>query len=444
MTQTPPFANRLRPRLQRALAMRVGLVAINLATAVTLARLLGPERYGVYVFALGVMSIVALPGQAGVPLVAVRELSYALVRGDVGRVRGIVARLRALVLGYGVWAAVGLALGTLALGAILPPGEASALLWAALLLPAFGLLPFTGAALRGLDRVSTGQAVETLLRPGVFLFVAVAALAAGAQIGVGEVMALHAMAAAIALGVGSLLLTRAVRSLPPESSALPEIARLLRTLAPFTLIAGVQLILAKTDIMMLRALRSPADVGLYHVALQGAGLALFAQQAVAMVASPAIARAWQAGHTGELQAILTASARVVFLGALPIAVGLLLFGRAGITLVFGAAFAPAYAALSILLVGRVVQSSYGAIVPLARMVGWERQMVWLVAGAAVANVMLNAALIPAHGIAGAALASILADFGWKTFLVIRARRRLGLVCWPVGAKWAARSRLEVT
>lgn len=430
----------LRLGLRRALGLRLALVAVNLATAVLLARLLGPEGYGVYVFALSVMMIVALPGQAGVPLVIVRELTFRIVDGDWARVRGAVSRLRALVIGYGLVAGAALAAVALVFADRLTGAELRAHLWAAALLPAAILGAATGAGLRGLDHAGAGQAVETLLRPLALLLLVLAALVAGAAPGPGGVMALHALGAGVALAVGLILQHRVlaprVKGLRPAG----ETGALLRQIAPFTLIAGIQLILAKTDIVMLRALDGAEAVGHYQVALQWANLALFAHQAMVMAATPALARAHRAGAQGDVQATLTAAARFVFLGALPVALCLLAFGAPLISLTFGAAFAPAWAALSVLVTGRLVQSSFGAIVPLARILGWERVMTALIAAAAALNVGLNALLIPSHGIAGAALASVLSDFAWKGALVVLAWRRLGLSVLPFGPVRAASVR----
>lgn len=424
----------LGPRFARAFGLRVALVVVNLATAVLLARLLGPDRYGAYVFALSVMTILALPGQAGVPLILVREISFLVTDRDWPRVLGLVLRARRAALIYATLAAVLLLLLARVLGGVrFTADETAALLWAAALLPGFILVAQTGATLRGLGQLATGQIVETLLRPLMLLLLVAVAVGLGLPVDAARAMALHALGAGLALAAGLWLQRRSLRPLAARGRPVGDTRALIAGIVPFTLIAGVQLILAKTDIVMLRALCGPEEVGHYQVALQAAGLVLVAQQAVLTVTGPVIAGAYRGGDHAAVQATLTSAARVVFFAALPAAAGLLMFGRPLIGLAFGVAFLPAYGALSILLVGRLVQSSYGAAVQLARMLGLERPMLALIAAAAALNLGLNLVFIPAHGIAGAALASIIADFAWKTALVVLARRRFGLISFPLGA-----------
>ena len=71
----------------------------------------------------------------------------------------------------------------------------------------------------------------------------------------------------------------------------------------------------------------------------------------------------------------------------------------------------------------------------------ERRLLALTAGAALLNVVLNLILIPAFGIFGAALAGIIADFSWKSVLVLTIWRKLGLVSLPLGAGRRAGARI---
>ena len=424
---------RLQVRLARALGLRAALMAISFSSAVLLARLLGPEHYGAYVFAMAVMAFLALPGQAGLPSLMVRKLAVLGVENEWGRVLGLVSRVRWLILGYSVLA--GCALCLLALVAFdtgIDDTRGRAILWSAVLLPGLVLVTVTGASLRGLDHLVLGQVVETLLRPAGVLVLVVLALVNAAELDAARAMALHALATWIA-AIAALALQRHVlapaRRAPPRPCGNLEV---LRDLAPFTFVAAAQLVIAQTDVVMIGAMRPPEEAGYYQVALQWANLVLFAQQAVLMVAGPTIARAYRRGDLAEVQTTLTASARLVFAVALPVAALLLLFGPQIIEATFGPGYAPAFAALWVLVIGRLVHASFGAIVPLAKMAGRERLLLGLLAVGALINLVLNLLLIPSHGIFGAALAGIIADFSWKSVLVVSIWRKLGLVSFPLG------------
>jgi O-antigen/teichoic acid export membrane protein len=51
---------------------------------------------------------------------------------------------------------------------------------------------------------------------------------------------------------------------------------------------------------------------------------------------------------------------------------------------------------------------------------------WVMGLSAVANVVLNAALIPIWGTTGAAIATAASIAAWNIILVIQVRRRLGI------------------
>lgn len=429
----------LQVRLVRALGLRAALMAVSFSSVILLARLLGPQHYGGYVFAMAVMAFFALPGQAGLPSFMVRKLAFLGVENDWGRVLGLVSRVRRLIFGYSLLAAIGLCLvGLIAFENGIDDERGRAVLWSAVLLPGLILLAVTGASLRGLNHLVLGQIVETLLRPVGFLVIVVIALVNATGLDAGRAVALHALAAWIA-AIAALALQRLVlapaRRTPSRRCGNGEV---LRDLAPFTLVAAVQLIIAQTDVVMIGAMRPPEEAGYYQVAVQWANLVLFAQQAVVMVAGPSIARSLRRGDLADVQATLTFSARLVFAVALPMASVLLLFGPQMIEASFGTGYAPAFAALWVLAMGRLVHASFGAIVPLAKMAGMERLLLGLLAGAALINLGLNLLLIPSHGIFGAALAGIIADFSWKSVLVVSIWRKLGLVSFPLGAGRVAR------
>jgi len=420
----------------RALFLRVGLMVVNLATALMLARWLGPEQYGVYVFIVAVLSLVALPGQAGMPLINVREISFRLVDRDWPRVLGIIVRTRQMMLLYSLAMGVCIALAyMLYLDDRMSAPEGQALLWVAVLMPAFILLPVTGASLRALNHLFLGQLIETLVRPAAFLaLVALVFFVSKDTLDASDAMMLHAIAALAMLALALFLQHRIVGPNTAGLAPVYDTREILSSLAPLTLVAGMQIIIGKTDILMLRYFRSPEEVAYYNVALQWAGLALIARQAVLMVTGPSVARAFQRGDLASVQRTLTSSARLIFVGALPLGLALLFFGEWIVLVSFGPEYVPAVAALSILVIGRIIQASYGVVIQLAKMAGWESLMFWLVAFAALLNVILNAVLIPGFGTSGAAIASILASFVWKTTLMVLAWRRLGLVSFLFGGR----------
>lgn len=411
-----------------AVMLRSVLVLVNVCTAVLLARIMGPQQYGTYIFVLAVMSFIALPGRAGMPLIVVREISFQLVDQNWGKMLGIIVGVRRLVVSYSIVAGIGLVIAYhFFLASSLTLTESTALLYLSVLIPPLLLIPISGAAIRGMNKLMLGQFVETLALPLTFIVVVtISAFIFDQSLNASSVILLQAMAAGLALLIGLALQRNVFHWATDGVSAHIDLRPIVASLAPLTMVAGMQLIIGKTDILMLRAMKSPSDVGLYQVALQWANLALIAQQAVSMISGPSIARSWRRKDVVAVQQALTSSARLVFVGSIVFGVPLLFYGDVIIENTFGTEYKAAANALSILIVGRIIQASYGAILNIVKVMGWEVLMLKLVALSALLNVVLNYVLIPEYGLVGAAVAAVIASFFWKTALVILTWQREGL------------------
>lgn len=421
-------------KLFRALGIRSCLLLINLATAIILSRVLGPEQYGIYLFAFAVMTIIGLPGQAGMPLIMTRDVSFNIVDNNWSKVLGIIIGTRYLIIGYSLFVGFCILFAyTFLLSEWLDPTESLTILWTAFLLPALIIITVTGASLRSLNYLVVGQLFETIIRPLIFLILILFIVYPfGIPIDAPGAMILHALGATLAL-IAALLFQRNI--LKPKTHGLNpeyEFKSIIIGLAPLTLVAGMQIILGKTDILMIRAMLSPAEVAFYQVALQWANLILLAQQAVLMVAGPKIARAWRQKNLFKLQKILTSSARFVFIVALPLSFLLIFFGEELISYTFGEEYIPALSALFVFIIGRTIQASYGAIINLSKVLGWENYMLKLLIISVFINIILNYFLIPEYGISGAAAASVIASFFWKTTLMFTIWKKLGLASFLIG------------
>src|SRR5690606_12549330 len=91
----------LRYQLLAAVAGSAGLKLGGLATtaivAVLLARLLGPEGYGLYSYALAWATMLGIPVQFGIPTLVVREVARLRAYGQWNLVRGLLRLANILV-----------------------------------------------------------------------------------------------------------------------------------------------------------------------------------------------------------------------------------------------------------------------------------------------------------------------------------------------------------
>ena len=437
----PPDAEGTMPLMRRfveAVGVRIAVMAAGLGISVLLARTLGAEEFGHYVFAFSVATILSIPVQAGLPLLLTKSLPKYQVVEDLARLRGLLlfALMFTLVfsgLAFVAYWAVDFWLSRQFGGYA---GRETVHL-AILLLPFIALSTSLGAAVRSLGRLLVGQMIETGLRQFTLLAMlgAVALGAVGAQLSAEMAMQFHIAAAVVTTAVGGTVLGLACGVGRGPAGMSMEWRKWALTLVPLSLIACLQIILNKTDVVMLRGLIGAEEVAIYFVANQLGNLVFLANQAVRMVKGPMLARAVQKQDLGALQHVYSRGALFVFLFALPGAVFLLLFGAPILGVVFGPEYRSAYPVVAVFAIGYVVQALFGNTELLLKVTDNEWVVMRAMMLAIIANLGLNALMIPWLGALGAALASFTVTLCVKWYLSREIRRRVGISAFAFDVKW---------
>jgi O-antigen/teichoic acid export membrane protein len=401
-------------------ALRIGAAVAAIALTIVLARLLGPTAFGAYALAFAVAAMATWPLLQGLPTLVLREVG---AHGEAAKAP-ILALLRfadRLVLGVGV----ALALAVVALHE-LAPGLALAadlpLALAALALPLATVATLVrGAVLRGLGRPSAGQWPDLLARPLVFL--GMLALAWAATRGdASRAMAMHVAAALVALALADGLLQRA-RSL--SGTGAMDAGRWLRSLLPLSTVAGMQLLNSQIDLLALGVLAGAREAGVYKVASVLALQVSFALTVVNAVAAPRFAALYRAGRIAELVRLNRFAAALAFAGGAVVACVLVGAGARLVALAVGEGYAGAWLPMVVLCVAHLATLWAGTTNVLLNMIGHERDVLACAAASALANLALNAVLVPRFGLLGAACASAVALILWRVLLAARLRKRLG-------------------
>jgi O-antigen/teichoic acid export membrane protein len=272
--------------------------------------------------------------------------------------------------------------------------------------------------------VAIEQCGKAILRPAFALVV----LAAG----LGSVAFAFAWAIPHALGlvaavVALLLLIR--RTPHGEGSAYRPSGDLASEFWRFTAPRGVsgvfQITLAWLDTILVAALASPHDAGIYKAAISYVTQGTFANQAIVFVIGPLL--------SGLLAQELYERTRSVYqtatwwLSALawPIYLTLALFAPLFMS-AFGPEFVAGDTALVILALPMLLAMAAGPVNVLLVMAGKSSWNLLNVALALVANVALNLALIPPFGITGAAIAWAATIIVWNVAALLEVRVLLRL------------------
>ena len=403
---------------------------IGFATGVVLARYLGPEGYGSYAFVFAMVLLLLIPAKLGLPTLVLREIAAA--RSDPHRADPATLFWRAALVMLGTSVLSGLVLwlaGPLLLSSS-PAGTADAFALGALLLPALTLLTLCTYSLRALNRVVLGHALWEVLPPAVALVLVLIAVQTqwfGQEVS----MALGARlaGAVLSLAIAGRLVFRLLRAVQPTTrpKAVP-LRQLISTALPFVLLEGGNIVMSRTDVLMLGALVDPHSVGIYNAALQAALLVPFALQVSNTVTAPDFSRLHAAGDLAELEAFAISTARLIAVGGLLCGGIFIIFGGELLGLAFGEPYRMGATPLAILAAGQAISLCFGAPVLLLNMTGKQVVALRLVLMTATANVVLNAVLIPIFGMNGAAIATAICLIIWKAAAAIHLRRHLGINC----------------
>ena len=413
-----PTENRggLRSTLLRSgmgsLVLSITHIGCSFLISVALARMLGADGFGLYSFAYALAMVVGIPAQSGISQlmiretarVAAREPTRDLTNEDWGTIRGLWTWSTRTVL------VLALASGSLLVAGCVALDASPTVMLAAGLIPFVALGTLRGAALIGLQRVVVGQLPESLLRPIGFLlllFITPTLLGWEALSPI-RAIGLHVVTSMLAFGAGAILLARfrpaAMRVAKPVFKS-----RLWATaVLPMSLVAGLQLLIANTDILMLGALRSDAEVGVYRVVSQCSLLVVFGSQAFNMVVAPHFSRLFAEHDFPALQKLAMTTARVGVGIAMPLGAAFTIWGEAMLEGFFGPEYVAGYIALLILMWGRVLNAALGQVGLLLQMTGNEKYALSGTVFAASANIVLNLLLVPLFGVEGAATATAMA------------------------------------
>lgn len=411
-----------------ALLVSAAAVPIGLAVQVLIARLLGVEQFGLYALVMTAVMVLAVLAKLGLQPASVRYVSAYVARADWRALRGFLrwsaraSMLAALTLSLAVLAAahLGARYGVAT--------HASAWLVGAVLLPLVVRAQLQGAVLRALRRVLLAE-MSQKLAPRILIGTgALALLASGANaVGAPVMLALAACAWAL-LG---LWLGRSARA------ALPAPARgaderhhereWLRTALPLLVTSGAQILLKRTDVLMLGGLLGPAAVAPYVAAVAISELALAAIRATNVASSPMLSELHACDQREALRRVVALESALVLVASAVLAAGALAAGPVLLAW-YGEGFDAGYTPLVLLVAGTALSALLGPVGAVMTMTGHQRAAMRLIGVTLALNAALNLLLVPAFGAAGAAAATATSTLLGNACMYAYVTRRMGIPC----------------
>lgn len=418
---------------QNVIGLVAGVIA-NFAAQVLMTRSLGAALFGVVTVATQVAFVGSAATRFGMDVANVRLVAILKGRGEVGRVRGLVARSAVIALVASVSAGILLFLfaGPVARAlTTLPDAATPAFQAAALTLPFAAVAQTYLGATRGLKIMRHTLYIFWIGQNfGWIVFALLGWLVAKTA---GVTTLAYAASWAVATGLAWWAWERETRgfSQRTEGAGIPQerTGALLRFggfQAPATLFAQL---LFWTDLFVLARFNPSEVVGVYGAAVRAAQSLLLFLTSLSLVFSPFVADLYAKGEREKLDGLYKNVTRWSLAATLPILLALAIL-PGPILRVFGGEFGGGQDALLILIAGMVVPVSVGAVGFILIMVGrtgWE-----LTVYAASFVVDITVAFVLARperlGMEGAAIAQAVTLTSSAIARLMLVRRFVGI--WP--------------
>ena len=394
-------------RIASASALRQVLgTGLSAATAAVIARTLGASDFGLYAGGTAAFYLAISLTDLGFAVVLAREL--ATRPAEAGRL------LRATVHVQVLWSIV-IALGLLATG-LLAGGTRGHVMLA--LAPA---VVFSGlSASRQIFSVRY-HATPLLVLDIVSAFAQAGALISLAATGAGPVLLAAALAAAISLNVVMAALL-AHRVIDPARPAHGDRLQVLRLALPVGMASLLSSLYFTIDVVLLGWLVVSRELGHYAAAVRFLTALVAIPGLIVAAGVPGLARA--ASDREELSRFAGTLAHWLAVTALPLCVGLTVFARPAVRLVFGASYEDSVGLLRVLMLAGLLSLAGNVLAAVLISTGVVRTMVFVNLFSLAVNVAGNVTLVPHYGVAASAWLTVSSEVIVLLYAVGALRHRL--------------------
>jgi O-antigen/teichoic acid export membrane protein len=383
--------------------------------AVILTRTLHATGSGVFFVAIALFTVVTTIGQAGADVGLVRFLPRSIELGRTQDLRPTIKVALFPVLAFASTVAIGMIVFAPELSHALVHGvnRDAAVPYIHAIAPFLPLACFSVVALAGTRGLGTMLPFTTVrnigeaaLRPAFAIVVVLAGLSTvWFALGWGIASALSATAAAIWL----LKLLRRAEQTDPEALTRPH-TRYRRLAADFWTFSGArgmaqvfQIGVVWMDTLLLGALASSRDAGIYTAASRYVTVGNFALQAIVLAIGPQLSAMLTRRDYNRAKAVYQSATCWLMVPAWPVYIGLAIFSPFLLSL-FGKDFESGQTALTILACAMLFNMATGPVTVVLLMSGKSLWNLLNTMTSLTVNVTLNVLLIPKYGMTGAAIA----------------------------------------
>ena len=385
----------------------LGMMAFY-AFTLLVTRTLGASAWGIFALCLTVLQITSVVGRLGLDTALLRFIAQYNAQGKGATARSIYFKSVSLVIPFSLFLSVALY--------FLAPVLSAKVFGKEYLTPYIRLMTFTvvpfvllcinSESLRAFKKIKEYTIFQSLL-PFLIALFSLEFFFAYLHIRTTEAVI---YAYIIGIGVAFLLSSAFLRGEFVKANGTKENVSLKHILSvsfPMLMSSSLFMIMSWTDMIMLGMWRTPEEVGIYNVAVRLSMITSFTLTAINSIAAPKFAEFWGRGDLEGLKRVAQQSTKLIFWTSAPVLILYLIFPEWFMGL-FGEEFRNGSLVLVILTMGQFINAVSGSVGYILQMTGRQKAFQNVILMATFINIVLNALLIPKHGIYGAATANFFA------------------------------------
>lgn len=402
-------------------------MGIAYAAQVILARLMGAESYGIYIYVLTWMSILAMFSTLGFDSALLKFLPIYRMQKEWGLFLGLLKRGIQLPLTTSCIATLFIITTVKLLPVTIDKNLSATLTVGCIALPLFTLSKLFQSILRSLKHIVMALLPAQILIPIITITVAwMFSSITDKQLDSATVMTLHAGVIFSVLTLFGFFIINLTAKYPIEpKKAVYRMMEWRCTARSLLFISGMHLILTQTDILLLGILIDTTQAGIYAVASRIAILVSFGLNISNQILAPMISELYHSNHLNRLQEVVSLGAAVSTILAIGVILLIFFYGISILSL-FGEEFVQGTKVLYILSIGQLVNATMGSVGFIMTMTKHHKEAGIIIGVSAFANIILNILLIPPFGMAGAATATCITTICWNISLWLFIKNKIGL------------------
>jgi O-antigen/teichoic acid export membrane protein len=405
--------------------VQVAGAGLGYAALVLIARSIGAEQYGVYVFLFSLVTVLSLITALGLPNAGVRFFAQYKEETNREKLRGFFDFGRIIVLSSGLIASTIVCAIVLTFNIHPKQTSVATTLIAFSAIPILGLTSFYISAARAFFWPILTEAPVRIVRPLVMI-IGVGGLAlADLHPTSLDAIIMAVAGTAIGLAILHLFIGPRLSKIFDGAAAHQERRSWLRVSVPMLIPSAFAIILVELDVVFVGLFLGPEATAVYQAAARTSILVSFFFGSVIAFGAPRIAALYASGRKSELQELSHSLTHWIFWPTLAACAFLLMTGKWFLSL-FGGEFTSGYTVLSILVISTIFNAATGPVTVLLTMTGHQNICARVFAISIVCNIVLHVTFISIFGIAGAAIAVLSTIVISRTWLLLEVHTNLDI------------------